>query len=510
MASLFFHGGRMSDTSLIIIGAGMAGLSAGCYARMNGYDVRIFEQHFLPGGLCTAWKRKGYTFDGAIRYLTGTGASAETARLWQELHLLQTRPVYYYEEFSRYEDETGNAFRLYTNINMLRDHMLSLSPADAGVIDEFCDALWAFTKVDLPVDLTPSDPQEGLELGQTFLPALGPLLRWNGVSLRQFANRFQSKLLREALPAFFQFTPPDFPMMMVLMTLASMHTRESGYPMGGSLALAEDLAKRFSDLGGKILYRSRVKRILIEEHRAVGVELEDGSLQRADVVISAGDGHSTLFDLLDGRYVDEKVQKNFSQLTVAHSILQVSLGVRRDFSAEPPMLSFPLRRPIYLGNLRFERLVLKHYCFDRSLCPAGRSVLTLWCEADYDYWKAIHVRPDQYQAAKGMAVEFILDALEDRYPGTRQAVQVVDVATPLTYERYTGNYRGSIHGWALTSRKLNMMMGSGMRKTLPGLADFFMIGQWVEPAGNVELSVASGRDVIKDLCKMEGREFVVD
>ena len=360
------------------------------------------------------------------------------------------------------------------------------------------------------MDLTPSSPQEGLELGQTFLPALGPLLRWNGVSLRQFASRFQSKLLREALPEFFQFTPPDFPMMMVLMTLASMHTHEAGYPLGGSLALAQDLARRFTDLGGQIQYRSRVTRILVEKHRAVGVELEDGRIHRGDVVISAGDGRSTIFDLLGGLYADGKVRKHYKQLTVAHAILQISFGVKRDFSAEPSMLSFPLRQPIYLGNLRLERLVLKHYCFDPSMAPAGTSVITFWCEADYDYWKALRNHPKQYQTAKKMAAELVLDALEERYPGTREAVQVVDVATPVTYERYTGNYRGSIHGWALTSRKMSMMMGSGMSKTLPGLDHFYMIGQWVEPAGNVGLSVASGRDVIKDLCKQEDREFMTE
>lgn len=48
--------------SVIIIGAGIAGLSAGCYGQMNGYNTKIFEMHSIPGGLCTSWKRKSYTF----------------------------------------------------------------------------------------------------------------------------------------------------------------------------------------------------------------------------------------------------------------------------------------------------------------------------------------------------------------------------------------------------------------------------------------------------------------
>jgi phytoene dehydrogenase-like protein len=89
----------------------------------------------------------------------------------------------------------------------------------------------------------------------------------------------------------------------------------------------------------------------------------------------------------------------------------------------------------------------------------------------------------------------------------REQVEVVDVATPVTYERYTANWRGAFAGWALTTLKMSMMMLNPMDKTLPGLEDFYMIGQWVEPGGNVELSAASGRDVIKDLCQQAGRVF---
>ncbi|MFN2305119.1 MAG: NAD(P)/FAD-dependent oxidoreductase, partial [Anaerolineales bacterium] len=103
--------------------------------------------------------------------------------------------------------------------------------------------------------------------------------------------------------------------------------------------------------------------------------------------------------------------------------------------------------------------------------------------------------------------EIILENLEKRYPNLRAAVEIIDVATPITHERYTGNWRGAFAGWALTTRKMSMMMGIGMEKTLPGLENFYMIGHWVEPGGNVELSCASGRDVIKDICQARDKEF---
>ena len=79
---------------IVIIGGGIAGLSVGCYAQMNGYDAHIFEMHNLPGGLCTAWKRKGYTFDNSIHWLTGTSPKSAFHRIWQELGAIQGKEIY--------------------------------------------------------------------------------------------------------------------------------------------------------------------------------------------------------------------------------------------------------------------------------------------------------------------------------------------------------------------------------------------------------------------------------
>jgi len=497
----------MPEKTILVIGAGMAGLSAGCYAQMNGYRSQIFELHTTSGGLCTSWRRTGYVFDGSVRYLSGVDPQTKIHELWMELGLLEGREFHFYDEFSRYEGADGRVFTLYTDIDRLEQHMLALSPADESTIREFTSAIRQFRKMELPVDLTPSGPEESLELGRSMVPVLIPALRWANATVRKYAERFKDPLLRTALPEFFQFAPPDFPMMLMLSTLAMMNDREAGYPLGGSLRFAEDLAKRYLALGGEIRYKSRVTSILAENDRAVGVRLDDGSEHRADIVISAADGHSTIFDLLGGRYLDHKVRSYYLDMTVAKSILQISLGVNRDFSAECPSINFPLTQPIYLGNVRQERLVVKHYCFDPTMAPPGKSVLSVWCEADYDYWKSMRAHPRHYRAAKDLVTQQVIAALDERFPGLSDAVEVIDVATPVTYERYTANWRGAFAGWALTTRKMSMMMGGGMKKTLPGLDNFYMIGQWVEPGGNVELSVASGRDVLKDICAAEAKPF---
>jgi phytoene dehydrogenase-like protein len=498
----------MPERTLLVIGAGIAGLSAGCYAQMNGYRTRLLELHTIPGGLCTSWRRKGYLFDGAIRYLSGAGPRANAHLVWKELRMLEGRRFHFYDEFTRYESRDGRAFCLYTDVDRLEAHMLALAPQDAAATRDFTGALRDFAAFDLPVDLTPDDPQENLQLGMMMLPFVGPLLKWKDVTLREFAARFSDPLLREGLLHFFQFSPPDFPFMMMVMTLAQLANKSAGYPIGGSLDFAEDLARRFKALGGEIEYEARVTEILVEADRAVGVRLADGCERRAEVVISAADGRSTLFDLLRGRYLSEATRLHYQLLPLAESILQVSLGVARDFSAEPPQLSFPLSHPITLGNLTVDRLVLKHYSFDPTMAPRGKASLSLWIEADYDHWKSLRAEPERYEAAKEEVAVAVIAALDERYPGLAGQVEAVDVATPVTYERYTLNWRGSIHGWALGMKKMALMMGAGMSKTLPGLRNFYMIGQWVEPGGNVHLAAASGRDVVEMLCREAGAPFV--
>lgn len=431
--------------------------------------------------------------------------------MWTELGILDDTPIHFYDELLCIEGQDGRKLHIYTDVDRLEAHLLDLAPDDEAMIREFTGGIRDFRRLDLPVDLTAGDILELANMGREIVPVLLPTLRWRGSTLPQFAQLFTHPFLRESLPLFFQFTPPDFPMMLCLSTLAMMNDREAGYPLGGSQPIAKALEARYLSLSGKVKYRQRVSRILVEGDRAVGLTLEGGEQVFGDIILSAADGRATIFDLLGGKYVDRKLVEIYQGgMTPSKSILQVSLGVKMDFSDQPPMINFPLPEPIWLGNLRHERLVLKHYCFDPGMAPAGKSALTLWCEADYDYWKWLYSDKMRYDQHKQEVAQIIIQELDQRYPGVKEAVEVVDVATTVTYERYTGNWRGAFAGWALTTRKLSLMMGIGMPKTLPDLAGFFMNGQWVEPGGNVELSCGSGRDVIKVICKDLGVAFVPD
>ena len=145
----------MAENSMIIIGAGFAGLSAGVYARMNGYQTTIYEMHDLPGGLCTAWKREGYTIDGCIHWLVGSSPKSGMHRYWQEVGIAQDREFINLDEYGRYECADGRTIILYNNIDRLEQHLLEFSPQDAGAIQEMVAGIRLCTAFDQPSE---SDP----------------------------------------------------------------------------------------------------------------------------------------------------------------------------------------------------------------------------------------------------------------------------------------------------------------------------------------------------------------
>ncbi len=340
--------------SIIIIGAGIAGLAAGCYARMNGYQVKIFELHTIPGGLCTAWERKGYVFDGCIHYLFGSGPGQPFHRVWEELGAVRGRKMINHEELLRVKAPDGRALILYADPDRLEQHMKDLSPADSHLIGGFTRAIRQFTRFDMSLlqqqPRSLMGPQDWLKLGLKMSPFLGPLAQWAMVSAQDFARRFKDPFLRRAVPLMFSW--PEIPMMAGLSMLAYMHTQNAGFPAGASLEFARAIEQRYLELGGEIYYNRQVEKILVEDHQAVGVRLYNDEIHRADIVISAADGRGTIYDLLGGEYTTPQLHRIYDGDFPVHSQIQVSLGVNADLSTEPHWVTHLLDRPILIAGGR--------------------------------------------------------------------------------------------------------------------------------------------------------------
>ncbi|MFW6168399.1 MAG: phytoene desaturase family protein, partial [Ralstonia sp.] len=368
------------------------------------------------------------------------------------------------------------------------------------VIDGYIRAARSFLSFDL-LGMPMASPWQMLR----WMPKVPLLPRWGKVTLEQFAERFQNPLLRQAFPTL-QYDFPGIPMLIHLNFLAGCHSHILGWPSGGSLAFARTVAERCESLGGQIHYGSPVEKILVENDRAVGVRLGDGTEHRADVIVSAADGHATIFEMLDGQYTDARIRAYYDAAPDGNEMnFCVALGVARDMRDEPHALTLFLEQPVELLGPPHGRLSVEIYNWDPALAPAGKTPIKVLLKATYSQWKALSADRARYDEEKARVAETVIDVLAARFPGLRQQIEVVDVSTPLTIERYTGNYHG-LQAWGVPDGGMGTML-RGFTRTLPGLAGFHMAGQWAEAMIGISTAAISGRNAVRRICRQDGRQF---
>jgi phytoene dehydrogenase-like protein len=496
------------DNSIIIIGAGFAGLAAGIYAQMNGFKTQIFEMQDKPGGLCTSWNRKGYTIDGCIHWLVGSSPDSGMHRYWKEVGIAQNREFIYMDEYMRFEDTDGRNFTFFTDVDRLEKHLLEFSPQDAEPINEFISGI----RMCIPFDKPSKNNSllmhmvKQVRIGFSFLINSKKMKKWMKMTSEDFSNRFKDQLIKQA---FKEMWIPEFSMFFMLFTFACLHNRNAGYPLGGSMPMSRALESRYRNLGGVINYGKKVEKIITSGEKTTGIRLDDGTMHYSSKVISAADGYTTIFRMLDGKYADEKTREPFDKWPTFPPLIYVGLGVKRTFDELPRSVSgfsFALNHPVEICDSIIKRLCVHIYNHDPSLAPAGCTCMTIMVKTNYEYWKKLAENKSAYNQKKEEIANMIIKQLEQRFPGISSQVEVTDIATPITFERYTGNWKGSFEGWLITPGNSRVLL-KPMSQSLPGLNNFYMCGQWVEPGGGLPTGIMSGRRLVKRLCKEENRKF---
>jgi phytoene dehydrogenase-like protein len=498
----------MQTKTIAIIGAGLAGLAAGVYAQMNGYCSIIFEHHSQPGGVAAWWRRGAYHVDGGIHFLMGHRAGQPLYELYRTLGAATPDSVVDMKEYGAYVDEaTGKSVLLSADLPQIADALCRLSPADAKALTGLFAAAQDFRSAAV-FDLGMGNPPElagRLSALKQYWGMRGILKYFVGPYSRtaaEFARDLHDPMVRCVIENLFL---PEVPVWFLLMLLGLLANRHMGLLTTGCEGFVRPIEARYRALGGEVRYRARVERILVEGDRTVGVQLADGERIPADVVISAADGRSTLFDLLDGRYIDAKTQARYRDWKPITPWMMLSYGVAREFPGEPHFTTYRLAEPITVGSGRVDLLGVRVFNFSSHFAPPGKTVIQPSFETSWSYWDEL-LRRDRgaYEAEKARVSAEVLRRLEAHYPGLSSQVEMTDVATPYTTWRYTYNWQGAYQGW----RPSAAQMVTTLPRTLPGLSGFIMAGQWVTPGGGVPTVLISGRDAIRILCRQEDRTFV--
>ncbi len=486
----------MNDGTVIIVGGGLAGLSAGCYALRSGFRATIVEHNLALGGVCTAWPRGPYTIDGCIHWLMG-GAFQ---RLYEELAIVPSTPLRTLDTWATYRDvRDGLEIPFTRDLDALVARLLEVSARDAGELARLRDGVAAMSSMAPPID-APELTSVG-DMLRSFWEmrgAVSSLVHFRA-PIGEWAHRhLESQRLRRL---FTRIMPETTPTAFLLVLLGYLEKGLLSRPVGGTTAFRDALERTYRSLGGEARLHATVDEILVEHGRARGVRLADGTMLRSDIVVSTSSGPETVLRLLGGRYDADVMRERLAQWRMFDPIVLASFGVAASYPDAPSLSVLDGISSFEVGGRPVESMSVRVCNDDPSFAPVGHTVVQALIPTDYDWWAT---RGARYGAEKDALAEHALTALKPHLPGLEDAVRMIDLATPLTYWGMARSWRGAYEGWMPSSES----MFGHVKKKLSGLEGLYMAGQWVEPGGGVPTALMSGRQAIQLVCHDDGRPFV--
>lgn len=489
---------------VVVIGAGISGLSAGIYAARSGFDVTILEQHNIPGGLSTSWSRKGYYFEGGMHWLTGSSPKMPLNKVWLETGALQdNNPIELRDPLYNVIDENGKILSLYRYIPQMQKALIEYAPEDKHMIKKMCRAVRDFTNFHLPVldvrgckcrEPLPINPVEFIKM----LPAVLRVPYLTHISYTDYVAKFKNKNLRHLLSSVIGYR---YNALSLIYTLGSFAAGDCGYPAGGSIQMAQNMLETYKALGGKIQFRTKAENIHVEDYEVHGVVTSAGEIE-ADAVIVTQDARAAV-DCLFDTMIDEPWVNGMRHNTVTEQNVFIGLGVKADLSRLPYCCVFPLEKPFEYAGCKWTELRVYNYAAYKDHAPEGCTTLTcLLIGESYYFWKAAKA-DGTYKDKKKEMGELFVKELARFIPEVGSALEVIDVATPCTYERYTGSYEGSwMSVWEKGGKQNNYP------QTLDSIWGVYFAGQRILMPGGLPIAVYTGRQAVQCLCRDTGTEFV--
>jgi len=489
---------------IVIIGGGIAGLSAGIYSQQNGFDTEIIEMNNLPGGQCTAWDRKGYRFDYCLHWLVGT-SKGPFHEIWKNTNVITDNvKIINHEINTKIVDENGDEFIVYTNIDRWKNYLIEMAPEDSVAIKQMCEEMKKIST--LEPFANPPGMRSWAEIINSLIkmsPALFLMMKYRTKTLKEYFEtlNFKNKRLIYFLETL--YGQKDFSAIAFLMILSWFNQNNAGYLLGGSLPMTIRMSEKFKSLGGKLSLVNKVEKIIVLNNKATGVILSNGKQIDADYVISAADGYSTIFKMLDGKYQTEQIKDAYTNWPVFTPIVQVSFGINKKIKSAVPNQTF-IAKDVLIGQTKLETgYSLMNYSFDSTMAPVEKTVIVLRFESPWDLWKDF--TDEEYNSEKKQIEKDALAILRKHVPYIDEFLEVTDIATPKTTVRYTGVWKGAYEGFLPTNKNISKTISM----TLPKLQNFYMCGQWLFPGGGLPPSAQSGKWVIQLMCKKEQKKFEI-
>ena len=489
------------EWDVIVIGSGIGGLVTASQLAAKGARTLVLERYLIPGGSGGSFKRDGFTFDVGASMIFGFGEHGHTNLLTRALadvgQSCETIP-----------DPVQLEYHLPNGLTMAVDRdydgfiarMSDRFPNEAEGIQAFYDTCWqVFRCLDAMPLLSLEDPAY---LAKVFFKAplacLG-LARWLPFNVGDVARKHikDQELLRLIDMECFCWSvmPADrTPMINAGMVFSDRHAGGINYPKGGVGKIAEKLVAGLEAHGGSIRYGSRVTDVIVENGRAVGVQLADGETIQAKRIVSnatrwdtfAGEGSPkrTLVGQEDTPKAESTWRRRYQP---SSSFLSLHLGVRADVIPEGFHCHHLLLED--WDDLEAEQGVIFvsiPTLLDPSLAPEGRHIVHTFTMSDIKPWSQLS--PADYKRKKQQDAERLIQRLETILPGLGDAIELQEIGTPRTHRRFLGRMGGT-YG-PIPATQLPGLLPMPFNRT--GLSGLYCVGDSCFPGQGLNAVAFSG------------------
>lgn len=486
---------KKAKYDVIVIGAGMGGLSAATFLAQEGHSVLVLERHFRAGGYAHSFRKKRFTFDSAVRIAAG----AKDGGLLDEL--LQKAGVADAMDFIKLDDIYSAHYP---------DRKIEVSGTIDGLIQAYCEQ---FPHESENIKALVREMEQLYEVTLMLLHSADPLkvlsnplmLKYKDKSFHELTSSFlqDPKAIHSfsALWAYYGTPPSQGGAMFFAYAIMSYFKEDIYYSKGSFQKLADAFVKRIEELNGEVCLRNEVLKIEVKNKQVKGVHLQTGEYVEAPIIVCNGDFLKLVHDLVGEEHFPTRYTKRIAKLKPAISAFEVFLGV------DLPLEQYNLSHETFIYNdYDYDQIMDKHSRLhelgpeglsglaistptlaDPSLAPEGKHTAVLTTLVPYDIgtdWK------EQKEAYQNRLIEMA----EQVIPNLRDHIEYVESGTPLTMERYTNNSFGSIYGW-----EQNKDQTTGKPQHATPIKGLYISGQWTDPGGGVVSVILSGYKLWKKL-----------
>ena len=510
----------MKDYDVVVIGAGLGGLSAASSMAKAGKKVLLLEKHNVPGGYATSFTRGRFEFEIALHELSGLGDENNRGPIWR---ILNEYDVMHRVDFVPISDFYRAVL---PGIDMVipfgRENfeaaLCKQFPQEADGIKKFIATCFDFADEALKAN------RVGMKAVMEDPSKFSTLMANFGKSLTDVLNPMISDENTRAVIAetcgYYCQSPSKCSFLIFALGTASYLRFGATYVKGKSQALSQAFMDAIEENNGHVWLNNGAKRILISNGRISGVVADDGTEIACQHVICNANPITACLDLIGKEDVPDWYLKRLGKWTAGASTLNVYLGL--DCTCQ----SLGLKNHenfISIGtDLDYQHESMRHdICFepygvavtaynvgDPDFSPPGTGTVVLTVIAYAEPW--LKLSPSEYMEAKTRIADKLIMLAEKIAPGLREHIEVMEIATPLTNIRYTGNPGGSIIGFD------ENFQGTGQahlpnRGPIEGL---YFANAWVNIGGGFETCIESGymaaAEALKDMEKGKADAAVME